>query len=114
MKWLTRKGANRVDDERTDTLPPTKTQLPATPTMYLPLQKYLSDRYADTVVLRLAEIEDLLGVALPDLARLNPAWWANPTAGSAASAQSRSWTHANRTAKPNLVAGTIIFERVVA
>jgi hypothetical protein len=48
-----------------------------------PLHKYLDGRYADAVVLTFAEIEDLAGFALPDLARLNNDWWAAPpeTAG---------------------------------
>ena len=81
------------------------------PQEYLPLHKYLHDRFADTVVLRFAEIEDLIGLKLPDLARLQPEWWANPDTDSAPSAQSHSWTQAGRTAKPNLLAKTVTFER---
>jgi len=40
------------------------------PAEYRSLHKYLDSRYADTVVLRFAEIEDLLGFALPHRARL--------------------------------------------
>ena len=42
---------------------------------YLLLYKYLENRYADTVVLTFAEIEDLLGFALPEQARLQREWW---------------------------------------
>jgi hypothetical protein len=36
---------------------------------YVSLYKYLDGRFADRVVLKFTEIEDLLGFALPDLAR---------------------------------------------
>ena len=80
---------------------------------YRPLHKYLDGRYADTVVLRFAELEDLLGFALPDGARLQPEWWATADAGGEPSPQSRSWIHASRTAKVNLAAQTVVFEREV-
>ena len=83
------------------------------PAEYRSLHKYLDGRYADTVVLRFAEIEDLLGFALPDQARLRQDWWANADADGEPSAQSRSWIHASRTAVANLVAQTVVFEREV-
>ena len=83
----------------------------AVPTEYLSLYKYLDDRYANTVVLRFSEIEDLLGFALPDRARLHEEWWANSATDSTSSPQSRSWTHASRTATANLQAQTVVFER---
>ena len=86
----------------------------AVPAEYLSLHKYLDDRYANTVVLTFAEIEDLLGFTLPDLARLQQEWWANADADSTPSAQSRSWSQASRTAKPNLLARTVVFERASA
>jgi hypothetical protein len=42
---------------------------------YLLLCKDLENRYANTVVLTFAEIEDLPGFRLPDLARLHQEWW---------------------------------------
>ncbi len=87
---------------------------PCVPREYLSLHKYLDGRFANTVVLTFGQIEDLLGFALPDLARLHQEWWANEDADSAPSAQSRSWTQASRTAKPNLLAQTVIFERAAA
>ena len=45
------------------------------PGQYLLLYKYLENRYADTVVLTFAEIEDLLGFPLPEQARLQQEWW---------------------------------------
>ena len=81
------------------------------PAEYRPLHKYLNERYADAVVLKFGEIEDLLGFALPALARTQPEWWANRDAAGAPSAQARSWTEANRTAAANLTARTVMFER---
>jgi hypothetical protein len=65
------------------------------------------------VVLRFGEIEDLLGFALPDGARLRQDWWANADADGQPSTQSLSWIHASRTANTNLVAQTVVFERKV-
>jgi hypothetical protein len=77
---------------------------------YLLLYKYLEGRYANRVVLTFAEIEDLLGFALPGQARLQSEWW---TAEDhvAESPQSDSWILARRTAVPNMVARTVAFER---
>ena len=77
---------------------------------YLLLYKYLENRYADTVVLTFAEIEDLLGFALPDQARLHREWWTT-TETNAGSNYSDSWVLASRTAVPNLMARTVVFER---
>ena len=46
-------------------------------TEYKALCEYLENRYANTVVLTFAQIEDLLGFTLPDSARVDHAWWAN-------------------------------------
>ena len=78
---------------------------------YGSLQKYLHGRYADAVVLTFAQIEDLLGFALPDPAWSEPAWWAAAAPGAPPSPQSQSWTLAKRTATPNLAAETVLFER---
>lgn len=84
------------------------------PSEYLPLFKYLDGRYADTVVLTMAEIEDLLGITLPEPARVEPAWWANADPTAAVTPQSRSWIKANRTAAPNLNAQIVVFDRTSA
>jgi hypothetical protein len=76
---------------------------------YLLLYKYLENRYADTVVLTFAEIEDLLGFALPDQARLNQEWWTRAENGGPS--YSDSWILASRTAVPNMMARTVVFER---
>ena len=77
---------------------------------YLLLYKYLENRYADTVVLTFAEIEDLLGFALPDQARLHQEWWTHAEVNNGPS-YSDSWILASRTAVPNLMARTVVFER---
>jgi hypothetical protein len=82
------------------------------PREYLPLHKYLAARFADVVVLRLGEMEDLLGWKLPDLARIQPEWWLNPQGNGTASVQSRAWSQAGRRATVNLSAMKVTFERV--
>jgi hypothetical protein len=79
---------------------------------FLLLYTYLNNRYATTVVLTFAEIEDLLGFALPDQARLHSAWWTNARSSDADANHSDSWILADRTAVPNLPAQTVTFERV--
>jgi hypothetical protein len=77
---------------------------------YLLLYEYLENRYANTVVLTFAEIEDLLGFTLPDLAGSRREWWTDANVNTAAH-YSDSWVLASRTATPNLVARTVAFER---
>jgi hypothetical protein len=84
----------------------------AVPREYLPLHKYLAARFADVVVLRLVEMEDLLGWKLPAVARIQPEWWANPEGNANASAQSAAWTQAGRTAIVNLAAMKVTFDRL--
>lgn len=79
---------------------------------YRPLQVYLKGRFADTVVLTFGEIDDLLGFALPEAALRHEEWWTDETADDGGSPPSRAWTQAGRTAKPNLFARTVVFERV--
>lgn len=90
---------------------PTPTPRLSVPAEYLPLYTYLVNRYANAVVLRLGEIEDLLGFPLPDLARDEAGWWSDADASGEASPQSRAWTQADRTAAPRLYARTVRFER---
>jgi hypothetical protein len=78
---------------------------------YQLLYQYLEQRFANTVVLTLTQIEDLLGFALPESAHVDLQWWANDDRDGQHDAQSRSWTLASRTATPNLQAQTVAFER---
>jgi hypothetical protein len=79
---------------------------------YRVFHKYLEGRYADTVVLTFGQIEDLLGFPLPALARVDPGWWTNAPGDAAGPAFSDAWTLARRTAKPDLAARHVVFERV--
>ena len=74
------------------------------------LYRYLEHRYADVVVLTFAEIEDLLGFALPQLARSYQAWW-TPGANVKWAPHADAWTLAGRTASPNLQSRIVIFTR---
>lgn len=73
---------------------------------------YLEGRYADRVVLTFGQIEDLLGVALPDLARRDETWWTMPDETGSSPRFSDAWILAHRTARPNFVASTVVFDRV--
>lgn len=78
---------------------------------YLLLYNYLENRYANTVVLTFAQIEDLLGFVLPDQARLHQEWWTDAMKNPNAPDHSASWILARRTAAPNLAAQIVVFER---
>ena len=75
----------------------------------MPLHKYLVNRFADSVVLTFAQLEDLLGFALPDSARAQQEWWTSTDSDKSSCAD--AWILAGRTAKPNLLARTVTFER---
>ena len=82
------------------------------PSEYLSLHKYLANRYADMVVLTFSQLEDLLGFALPDSARTQQEWWTNTDRDKSSYAD--AWIMGGRTAKPNLLARTVTFERPIA
>jgi hypothetical protein len=63
---------------------------------YKSLYQYLENRYANTGVFTVAQVEDLLGFALPDSARVHREWWANKDPNDTPSAHSRSWTLAQQ------------------
>jgi hypothetical protein len=75
------------------------------------LHKYLRDRYADRLVLTFAQIEDLMGFPLPEVARTDPAWWDDLAPGAGRSPQADSWTRAGRVATANVPAEIVGFER---
>jgi len=77
----------------------------------MPLHKYLVNRFADSVVLTFAQLEDLLGFALPDSARTQQEWWTNTDRDKSSYAD--AWIMGGRTAKPNLLARTVTFERSI-
>lgn len=78
---------------------------------YVLLYKYLENRYANSVVLTFAQIEDLLGFALPDEARHDREWWTDAAAIDAGPRYSDAWQLASRTALPNLPAKIVAFDR---
>jgi hypothetical protein len=78
---------------------------------YATLHDYLANRYADSVVLTFAQLEDLLGCALPDSARVQQAWWTSTDRDAEKASCSDAWILAGRTARPNLLARTVAFER---
>ena len=56
------------------------------PGTYTSLYQYLENRYANTVVLTFAHIEDLLGVPLPASARVHRESWGERATADAVSA----------------------------
>jgi hypothetical protein len=79
---------------------------------YHGLYKYLRDRYANRIVLTFGEIEDLLGFSLPEHARVQIGWWGSAAAVGLRSSATNAWTLAGRSAVVNLLAQTVVFERV--
>ena len=110
LDWMKRRGPT-VHHQRQTQAEPVKPQGRQMAGKYLLLYKYLENRYADTVVLTFAEIEDLLGFALPDQARLQQEWWTIAGTSVPTPNYSDSWVLASRTAVPNLIARTVVFER---
>jgi len=84
------------------------------PSKYAPLHKYLVNRYADTVVLTFAQLEDLTGGPLPDSARAQQDWWTSADRDADKSSRADAWILAGRTAQPNLLARTVTFERATS
>ena len=106
-QWLKRRNMlPRGESAPTSTAPQRRRQAGADQLLF----DYLEDRYAQTVVLTFEQIEDLLGSGLPEPARRDDAWWleSEPTTTSG----TRAWTLAGRTARPNLRAQTVTFERI--
>ena len=110
LKWLMRRRPTADHLPKPD--PTSAASLRSEPST--PLHKYLADRYADSVVLTFAEIEDLIGWALPTRARLTTDWWTAPDPGVSRSGFADAWIQAHRTARPNLEARTVAFDRDVA
>jgi hypothetical protein len=114
LDWLKRRRRQVAHQQYEVNAPAAKVAKPSGRVMsgeYLLLFKYLDNRFANTVVLTFAEIEDLLGFALPEQARLRQEWWTDAAVAAAGPDHSDSWTLASRTAVPNMVAKTVAFER---
>jgi len=110
IDWLKRLGP-KMQPPRGDADETTATAKSVMSGKYLLLYEYLERRYANTVVLTFAEIEDLLGFSLPEPAGRHQEWWTDARINVAGSHHSDSWTLASRTATPNLLARTVMFER---
>jgi len=110
LAWMRRRQSRAYTQSESDA----KMSKPERPSMsgkYQSLYKYLDGRFADRVVLTFTEIEDLLGFALPDLARRSEEWWTIPDTTAAPPRFSDTWILANRTARPNLRALNVVFDR---
>jgi hypothetical protein len=108
LDW-TKRRVSMAQSQTDAVVAPAKRRGPVMSDQYLSLYKYLVERYADTVVLTFAQIEDLLGFKLPDSARLHQDWWTS--ADREQSSHVDAWKLASRTATPNLLARTVTFDR---
>ena len=111
LSWIKRRRSTRQDQPQSETEAAKPPQRYVPPSQYVALFNYLDGRYADRVVLTFGQIEDLLGFSLPDLARLSADWWTNPDPNTTLPRLADTWLLANRTAQPNLIALTVVFER---
>ena len=111
LEWMKKRGVPAPDDAKVDA-DVTKRRGYNKAGKYRWLYEYLEKRYANTVVLTFGQVEDLLGFALPDLARTDQEWWTTSNSRTLESRWSDAWSLANRTARANLMAQTVTFERV--
>ncbi len=79
---------------------------------YAALYEYVGSRYASVIVLTFGQIEDLIGFALPDLARTQREWWTAADANAQSEPSAGAFALAGRIATPNLPARTVKFERI--
>jgi hypothetical protein len=108
-KWLTDRGSIAVE-KAADNQAAVDLRTEVVSGKYGVLYRYLEHRYADVVVLTFGQIEDLLGFALPQLARTYHAWW-TLGANVEGAPHADAWMLAGRTATPNLQSRVVIFER---
>jgi len=108
MNWRRQRDRNRREPD----VEPRKRPVSVMLGKYLSLHTYLANRYADTVVLTFEQIESLLGFALPESARLRQDWWSNSDAATNPPGHREAWIKAQRTATPNLLAQTVVFDRI--
>ncbi len=113
FEWMKIRGSTPPDEPKADLGAAAKRQGRTKAGKYRLLYDYLENRYANTVVLTFGQIEDLLGFTLPDLARTDLEWWTTADKRTAEARCSDAWILASRTAKPNLMAQTVVFERVI-
>ena len=111
LEWMKKRGSTAPNEAKADA-DATKRHGCNKAGKYRWLYEYLENRYANTVVLTFGQIEDLLGFSLPDLARTDQEWWTIADISTTGARCSDAWTLASRTARPNLMAQTVEFERV--
>ena len=111
LEWVKTRGAALLNKDKADAHVRTRHGCNKAG-KYRWLYEYLEKRYANTVVLTFGQVEDLLGFSLPDLARTDREWWTIADIRTAEARCSDAWTLASRTARPNLMAQTVAFERV--
>lgn len=76
---------------------------------YEPLTRYLAERREESWSARFADVERILGFALPPSAYRHPAWWANQDRGHS---QTRSWRDAGwETCNVDLAGQRLMFAR---
>ena len=111
FNWLRRRRSIPDDSDAADTRTARRKARVSGP--HLVFFEYLENRYASAIVLTFAEIEDLLGSALPAQAHSVREWWTNAVVEAGTSKCSDSWLLAHRSATPNLLARTVLFERAI-
>ncbi|MGD9738111.1 MAG: hypothetical protein AB7O56_09755 [Bauldia sp.] len=80
-------------------------------TKYAPLAEHLSAQYGNSIRMTFADIERVLGFALPPSARRHRPWWSNNPDNSA---MTRVWLDAGfRTEQVDIPGETLVFARVV-
>jgi hypothetical protein len=116
VKWTTRwatavrdiaKADAHAAKRQTDAAPGKAGKVPGE---YATLHNYLANRYADTVLLTFDQIEGLLGFRLPDSARTRQEWWTETCRDGDEPSCSDAWVLAGMTARPNLLAQSVVFE----
>jgi hypothetical protein len=112
LEWMKKRGSTETHEAKADAHA-AKRHRSNRAGKYRLLYEYLENRYANNVVLTFGQIEDLLGFTLPDSARTDKEWWTIADIGIADAQCSDAWTLARRTARPNLSAQTVDFERLV-
>lgn len=75
---------------------------------YQPLYDYVRGRYADQVVLRFSEVEDVLGFPLPPAARVAQSWWSGDEVFEGAQVPG------DRSVTVNLATQVVVYQRVPA
>ena len=117
-KWIKRQESAVQDiakadalasKRQTDTVPGKAGEVPGE---YLTLHHYLTNRYADVVLLTFDQIEGLLGFGLPESAWTQQEWWTGTDREGDEPSCSDAWILAGMTARPNLLAQTVVFECV--